>query len=105
MSPLAHHPKNLTTNPPDLHPRPLPLPETLEFLGCLLDVSFYELLFFSRRVCRGAGFRMGGIEARGLRKARGGVGFGPTAATGGRRAVERPAGLPTGDARGRAWRR
>ena len=46
-----------------------------------------------------------GIEARGLRKARGGVGFGPTAATGGRRAVERPAGLPTGGARGRAWRR
>ena len=56
---------------------------------------------------------MGGrVRARGLRKARGGVGGleagfepGPTAATGGRRAVERPAGLPTGDARGRAWRR
>ena len=43
-----------------------------------------------------------------MRKARGGVGGlgvepGPTAATGGRRAVERRPGLPTGDARGRAW--
>ena len=50
----------------------------------------------------------GRLEARGLRKARGGVGGlgvepGPTAATGGRRAVERRPGLPTGDARGRAW--
>ena len=57
------------------------------------------------RECRGAGYRMDGIEARVVRKARGGVGFGPTAATGGRRAGERPVGLPTGGARGRARRR
>ena len=52
---------------------------------------------------------MDGIEARVVRKALGGVGFGvkvkPAAATGGRRAVERPVGLPTGGARGRARRR
>ena len=40
------------------------------------------------------------MRARGLRKVLGGVGLlgvepGPTAATGGRRAVERPLGLPT----------
>ena len=51
------------------------------------------------------------MRARGLRKVLGGVGLlgvepGPTAATGGRRAVERPLGLPTSVcARGRAWER
>ena len=68
---------------------------------------------YTERACQsrgGRGFRWmdGRLEARGLRKARGGVGGlgvepGPTAATGGRRAVERRPGLPTGDARGRAW--
>ena len=60
----------------------------------------------------GAGFPKGGrVRARGLRKVLGGVGLlgvepGPTAATGGRRAVERPLGLPTSVcARGRAWGR
>ena len=53
------------------------------------------------RCCHGAGFPKGGrARARGLRKVLGGVGLlgvepGPTAATGGRRAVERPLGLPT----------
>ena len=66
--------------------------------------------------CHRAGFPMDGrLKARGLRKARAarrgragsvgtvGVEPGPTVATGGRRAVERRPGLPTGDARGRAW--
>ena len=63
-------------------------------------------------ICHGAGFPKGGrVRARGLRKVLGGVGLlgvepGPTAATGGCRAVERPLGLPTSVcARGRAWER
>ena len=56
---------------------------------------------------RGTGWVALKPEGCGRRTA--GAGFGvkvkPAAATGGRRAVERPVGLPTGGARGRARRR
>jgi len=56
-------------------------------------------------VVAGGGFLLVGREARGLRDARGGERRGShsgAAATGGRRAVERRPGFPTGSARGRA---